>query len=308
MEVFLGSFFVIIGLTLFEVVSSVDNAVINAEALSKMSQKARKWFLTWGLLFAVFAVRGLLPLLIVWVANPTVGLWEVTKGVFSGDAETAHAIEQTAPYLLLAGGVFLLFLFFNWIFLEEKNIGLSVEKFFAKNGIWFYSVVSVLLVGIVYEALVVDPKLALAAVIGSTAFFITHGFQQQAEIAEKKLLEGETSKQSDLSKILFLVIIDAIFSIDGVVGAFAFTLSVPLILLGNGLGAIVVRQLTISNIDRIKKLIYLKNGAMYSLLVLGSVMTIDAFGGHIPEWFTPLSTVLIISYFYIKSARAKPVA
>jgi hypothetical protein len=96
-------------------------------------------------------------------------------------------------------------------------------------------------------------------------------------------------------------VIDLTFSIDGVVGAFAFTLSVPLILLGNGIGAIVVRQLTVYGVDRIKKYVYLKNGAMYSVLVLGCVMLAHGFGRHVPEWFTPLTTFLIVGYFFLKS-------
>src|SRR4029079_11271181 len=115
---------------------------------------------------------------------------------------------------------------------------------------------------------------------GSTAFFITHGFKQNAEEEEKNLL---TSNRSDISKILYLEVIDATFSIDGVLGAFAFTLSVPLILLGNGLGAIVLRQFTVGNIERIKKYVYLENGAMYSVFILGLVMVLDSFGAPIPE-------------------------
>jgi uncharacterized protein len=298
-----SSLITIIGLVLFEVVSSVDNAVINAEILHGMSAKARRWFLTWGLIFAVFAVRGLLPIVIVWVTNPSLGFGEVLTGVFTSDPRVIDSIHHSAPYLLMGGGVFLVFLFFNWLFLESKNVGLSVERFFAKNGIWFYSVVSILLVGIVYKSLSVDPLLTLAAVIGSTAFFITHGFSQQAELAEKNMLAGD-NKASEWSKILFLLVIDSIFSIDGVVGAFAFTLSVPLILIGNGIGALVVRQLTVHNIDRIKSLAYLKNGAMYSLSILGTVMIADAFGIHVPEWIAPLSTFLIVGWFFLRSTQA----
>jgi hypothetical protein len=98
-------------------------------------------------------------------------------------------------------------------------------------------------------------------------------------------------------------VIDATFSIDGVLGAFAFTLSVPLILLGNGLGAIAVRQLTIGNIERVKKYVYLKNGAMYSVLVLGVVMLLHAFHFPIPEWVSPVATFAVIGYFFLKSVR-----
>jgi hypothetical protein len=108
---------------------------------------------------------------------------------------------------------------------------------------------------------------------------------------------------SDISKILYLEVIDATFSIDGVVGAFAFTMLVPLILVGNALGAIAVRQITISNIDRIKKYKYLKNGAMYSILCLGIVMLINSFGHHIPEYTSPLITFAVIGLFFIKSVR-----
>ena len=117
--------------------------------------------------------------------------------------------------------------------------------------------------------------------------------------------ERELMKEglSDLSKIFYLEVIDATFSIDGVLGAFAFTLSVPLILLGNGLGAVVVRQLTIGNIERVKKYFYLKNGAMYSILVLGIIMLADAFGVHIPAWVSPVMTFGVIGYFFWKSVR-----
>ena len=110
--------------------------------------------------------------------------------------------------------------------------------------------------------------------------------------------------KSDLSKIFYLEVIDATFSIVGVLGAFAFTLSVPLILLGNGIGAFVVREVTIHNIERIQKYVYLKNGAMYSIFCLGLIMLLDSFGFHIPEWFTPVVTAVVIGYFFLKSRAA----
>jgi hypothetical protein len=102
---------------------------------------------------------------------------------------------------------------------------------------------------------------------------------------------------------MYLEVIDASFSIDGVIGAFAFTFSIPLILIGNGLGAIILRQLTVSNIKRIKKYIYLKNGAMYAILFLGTIMLLDSFGIHIPSWVSPIATFLAIGYFFMKSRR-----
>lgn len=291
---------IVLGLCLFEIISSIDNAVINAEVLGTMSKKAQKWFLLWGFLFAVFIIRGLLPWVIIWATMPSLGPIGSFTAAFSNNPSVHTAIEKASPILLMGGGVFLIFLFFHWLFLETKNFGLRHERFFFRNGLWFFAIISIILSLIVWFSLKINPMLAFSAVIGSTAFFITHGFKENAEKGEQKLLNQE-NKMSDLSKILYLEIIDATFSIDGVLGAFAFTLSVPLIILGNGLGAFVLRKLTLSNIDRIKKYMYLKNGAMYSIFVLGLVMLSDAFGMEIPSYMSPILTFLIIGFFIIKS-------
>lgn len=288
---------------MFETVSSIDNAVINAEVLSTMQQRARRWFLLWGLITSVFLVRGLLPWVIVWAATPELGPVGALTATFSSDPRVSEAVERSAPILLIAGGTFLVFLFFHWLFLEQKNYGLYGEKFFYRQGVWFFAVVSILLAVIVWFALKINPMMAFGAVVGSTAFFITHGFKQNAEQSEKTLMKRGLS---DLSKIFYLEVIDATFSIDGVLGAFAFTLSVPLILIGNGLGALVVRQITIGNISRIKKYLYLKNGAMYSILFLGAIMLFDSFGFHIPSWVSPVTTFSVIGYFFLKSKGAIP--
>jgi hypothetical protein len=289
----------ILGLSLFETISSVDNAIINAEVLSTMSKRARAWFLTWGMLFAVFVVRGVLPFGIIWGFNPSLSVGQVLTAAWSSNPLVHNSIEKSAPILLIAGGVFLIFLFLHWLFLEDKKLGLPrAEKFFMSKGVWFYAVVSVLLAFISWFALKQNNLMAFGAVVGSSLFFITHGFKQNAEVEEKKLLG---SARSDLSKLFFLEIIDTTFSIDGVLGAFAFTLSVPLILIGNGLGALLVRQLTIGNIERIKTYVYLKNGAMYSILVLGIIMIMHSFGFNVPEYASPLATFLIIGFFFWKS-------
>jgi hypothetical protein len=292
----------VVGLIVFETISSIDNAIINAEVLHGMGAKARRWFLVWGMFFAVFVVRGVLPLCIVWAVNPSLGIFGALTATFSNDPRVHASIEASAPILLAGGGIFLVFLFFHWLFLEEKTFGLHAEKFFARQGVWFYAVVSIVLMTVVWFAIPLNPMMAFGAVVGSTAFFITHGFKQNAELAEKKLLDRSTA-MSDMSKILYLEILDATFSIDGVLGAFAFTMSVPIILIGNGIGALVVRQLTIGNIERVKKYTYLKNGAMYSVLFLGVIMLTDAFGVHIPAWVSPVITIGVIAFFLLKSHR-----
>jgi uncharacterized protein len=292
---------IVAGLVLFETITSIDNAIINAEVLSTMSERAKRWFLIWGLLFAVFAVRGLFPWLIVWLSTPSLGPAGALTATFSSDPLVLAAIEQSSPILLIGGGTFLIFLFFHWLFLETKNFGLRGERYFATKGVWFFAVVSILLAGIVWFALARNPLMGFGAVVGSTAFFIVHGFRQNAEKAEEKMLHS--SDMSDISKIFYLEIIDATFSIDGVIGAFAFTMAVPLILIGNGIGAFVVRELTLRNIDNIKKYLYLKNGAMYSIFFLGVIMIIDSFGIHIPFWGSPVITFGVVGFFLLKSVR-----
>lgn len=289
---------IVLGLCLFETICSIDNAIINAEVLSTMGQRARRWFLTWGILFAVFVVRGFLPWLLVYTSAPELGFLGALTATFSSDPKVIAAIESSAPLLQIGGGVFLVSLFLHWIFLEDKNYGLIGEKFIYRHGLWFYTIMSVFLTGLIWQCVTTEPMMALGAAIGSSAFFITHGFKQNAEESEKKLMK---SGLSDWSKVLYLEVIDTTFSIDGVVGAFAFTMSVPLILLGNGLGALVLRQLTVSNIERIKRYAFLKNGAMYSVFVLGIIMILDSFGAQIPHWLSPVITFAIIGCFFYKS-------
>src|SRR3989344_3488481 len=235
----------IVGLSIFEAVSSVDNAIINAEVLATMGARARRWFLTWGMFIAVFLVRGLLPFAIVWAFNMTLSPMQILSAAWSSDPLVLESIEKSAPILLVAGGVFLLFLFLHWLFLEDKHLGLPrTEKFFMSKGVWFYATVSVLLAIIAWFALKESNLMGFGGVVGLSLFFITHGFKQNAEEQEKKLLAppeigGVKVVTSDLSKLFFLEIIDTTFSIDGVLGAFAFTLSVPLSLLGNGFGALI---------------------------------------------------------------------
>jgi len=291
---------VILGLCLFEVISSVDNAVVNAHILKTMPEKYRKIFLFWGLLFAVFVMRGLLPFAIVWVANPSLSLWQVVSSTFSGSPEITHYIEQSKPLLLLGGGVYLFFVFLAWLFLEEKKYAFLVEGFIHRQGVWFYAFASVLTTLIVYFSLKQNPILALAATIGVSAFFITDGFKKNSEEKEKQLLDPNMSAWS---KILYLEVLDASFSIDGVIGAFAFTISVPLIILGNGLGALVVREMTIRGIDLITKFAYLKNGAMYAIGSLGFVMILESFGQEFPFWLSPLNMFVLLGIFLFLSIK-----
>ena len=288
-------FISLLGLIVFEVISSVDNAIVNAHILKTLPEKFRKFFLFWGLLFAVFLMRGVLPFLIVWLANPALSFYQVLGFAFSGSPEIEAYVQQSKGLLLLGGGVYLFFVFLAWLFLEEKKYAFLVEHFIHRQSVWFYAISSLFFTSIIYIALKINPLLALSASIGSTAFFITDGFKKNAEEAEKKLMHG--SNMSAWSKILYLEVLDASFSIDGVIGAFAFTISIPLILLGNGLGAFIVREVTIKGMDIISKFAYLKNGAMYSIGMLGALMVLESLGQHYPFWLAPLNTFFLLGIF-----------
>ena len=287
----------VVGLVAFETVASIDNAIINADILSTMKAWARRWFLTWGIIVAVFGIRGVLPWLIIWFSTPSLGPVGALTATFSDDATASAAIEQSAPFLLLAGGVFMIFLFLHWMMAEEKNCIVPGERAMSRHGPWFYAVAALILFGVCYAAAQISALLAVAAVGGSAIFFVMQGFRLYADVKSAELESGSSNK-SDLSKLMLLEVIDATFSIDGVIGAFAFTMSVPLILIGNGIGAVVVRELTVRNIDNIRKYAYLKNGAMYSICTLGLIMCAEGFGLHVPIWFAPILTIGIVSVFF----------
>lgn len=301
-------FLTLLGLVVFEIISSIDNAVVNADVLATMkSKKAKRFFLTWGIIFAVFVVRGLLPLFIVFLAEPGIGMLGALQSVWHSNSEVTVAIETATPIIMIAGGMFLILLWAHWLFMEDKKFGLPHEWYVQTYGaVWFYSVAALLLVGVLYEiigASLENPMhLALATTVGFSVFFITQGFKDNAEKIEERLIEsGEKSTMSDWAKVFFLEVLDLAFSVDGVIGAFAFTTVIPFILVGNGIGAIVVRQLTVMNVERIRSYSYLKNGAMYSIGFLGLIMILEAFGTHIDSWVTPALTIVIVGYFFWRS-------
>lgn len=285
-----SSFVTILGLLVLEVVQSVDNAIVNAHMLRTMSERARKWFLIWGIFFAVFLARGLLPLLIVWLTSPGVTFWQATLATFGSDPLAHAAMEKSASILLVGGGMFLLLLYFHWLFLEKKDPYFLPDKWVREqHGVWFFAIAAILLVWLMY-GMRTNPYAMIAAAAGNAVFFILYGFRQTAEAAEHRIEHGG----SDLAKLAFLEVLDLSFSIDGIFGAFAFTTNVGLILIGNGIGALVVRELTIKGVDKVAQYRWLKNGAMTSIGFLGAFMISEAFGVHLPEWLPTVTTLSIV--------------
>lgn len=296
----ISSIITVIGLLVLEVVQSVDNAIVNAHMLKTMSERARKWFLLWGILTAVFLVRGLLPLLIVWITTPGISLLQATVATFGGDPLARRSMEANSYILLIGGGMFLLLLYLHWLFLEKKDPYFVPDKLVKPHhGIWFFALSAMLLVGVLWLTRE-RPLAMLAAATGNAVFFILYGFRQMAEQQEHVI---EKPGHSDLSKLLFLEILDLSFSIDGIFGAFAFTTNVALILIGNGIGAIVVRELTVKGIDRVGKYRWLKNGAMTSIGLLGTFMMLESLGVHLPEWLPTATTVFIVGVAFWASHK-----
>jgi hypothetical protein len=297
---------IVVGLIVFEVVNSVDNAIVNASVLKTMSVLWRKRFLLIGIITSVFLVRFILPLIIVWISVPTISPSDLFLAFLGQSDVAASAIEQQKPIILMFGGVFLLYLYIHWLFLEKKD-PLYIERFIKeKHGVWFFAFAAILLVIIMYLARA-DPLVMLAAAIGSATFFILYGIKETAEANERNMVAG-TSNLSDLSKFLYLEVLDTTFSFDGVIGAFAFTINLFLILIGIGVGALVVRELTIKGIDSIAKYKYLKNGALTSIGFLGLFMIIEGFNVDLPSYVPIIITFLLIGVaFYMSRRLLKPV-
>jgi uncharacterized protein len=295
---------IVVGLIVFEVVNSVDNAIVNASVLKTMSMLWRKRFLLIGIITSVFLVRFILPLIIVWVSVPTIGAQDLFLA-FLGQSEVAkNAIELQKPIILMFGGMFLVYLYLHWLFLENKET-LFVERFLKqKHGVWFFAFAAIILVLVMYLSRA-NPMMMLAGAIGSATFFILYGLKQTAEESERNLVAG-TSGMSDLSKFVYLEVLDMTFSFDGVIGAFAFTINLVLILIGIGVGAIVVRELTIKGIDTIAKYKYLKNGALTSIGFLGLFMMVEAFNIELPSVLPIIITFALIGVAFYMSRRAIP--
>jgi hypothetical protein len=298
----LTSIIIILGLIVFEIVSSVDNAIINAHVLKTMDKKWRKIFLFWGIIFAVFVVRGLLPFLIVWLSVPEMGFISAFHAAFSGSSEFKDLIESRKGVILLGAGVFMILLYTHWLFLEKKCPYFVPDKLVKeKYGIWFFALAAVLLVSLLYFARN-SWVLMLSAAIGNAVFFILYGFREQAA-KQEEMLQDSNKNLSGFSKLMYLEVLDASFSFDGVFGAFAFTTSIPLILIGNGIGALVVRQLTVAGIERVSQYKWLKNGAMTSIGFLGLIMICEGFGVEIPEYVPTLITICLVGLTFWSSRK-----
>ena len=185
--------------------------------------------------------------------------------------------------------------------MERKQPLFAHEKLLKKHhDVWFFAFAAIILVILLYFARL-NSTMMLAAAIGSATFFIIYGFKETAEKKEAKLVRN---KLSNVSKFLYLEVLDATFSFDGVVGAFAFTTNLLYIVIGLGIGALVLRQLTVMGINKIAKYIWLKNGAMTSMGLLGIFMILESFNVELPVYLPTLATLAIVGYAFYKSHKS----
>jgi len=277
-------------LVLLEVTFSFDNAVINSKILGRMSPFWQGLFLTVGIVFAVFVIRFALPIFIVMVSSH-LPFNEVLNLALNNPVEYSETLHLAAPIINGFGGTFLLILGISYFMDRNKDIHWlgKLEKWLSKFGRYeSFKPFIMLLVALVLYA-TVEPQhkeiVLVASIVGTIVHIGLDIFGQYfgSRQSGSKQLVGMAA----FASFLYLNVLDASFSLDGVIGAFAITNDVILIMAGLGAGALWVRSLTIylTRTGTLAKYRYLEHGAHWAILVLGLVMLIKLYHIELPEWF-----------------------
>lgn len=286
-------------LAIIEVTFSFDNAVINSEVLSRLSKRWQSVFLTVGIAVAVFGVRLLLPLLMV---SSTTGhtLKHVFDTALHNPDQYAMDLEHAYPLIAAFGGVFLLMIGMRF-FGERKDVHWlkPLESPLSEfNKPWWYSlsgaVIAILTIHFVLAP--GQPRLVVSGALGAVTFLIIKGLGDlllKFQPAHKKV--ATATGLVALSYFLYLEILDASFSFDGVIAAFAITKEVFLIAAGLGIGALFVRSMTVHLLRRktLQSYRYLIHGAHYAISVL-AVMLLLTIRIAIPDLVTGFLGLLFI--------------
>ncbi|MFW0872376.1 DUF475 domain-containing protein [Rhodococcoides corynebacterioides] len=316
-------------LGILEVSLSFDNAVINATVLRRMSDFWQKIFLTIGIVIAVFGMRLVFPLVIVWAAAG-LGPVDAMRLALNPPADDAAyfpdgspsyetLITDAHPQIAAFGGMFLLMLFLGFVFEEREHTWLSwLEKPLAKAGKLDMLSVVVAGVGLVLAAefLAEDDKIStvmVSGVLGMVTYIAVNGLGNLFHVPGEDE-EESSSGPSDLAKatgkagfflFLYLEVLDASFSFDGVVGAFAITADPIIIALGLGfIGAMFVRSLTVFLVRKgtLDDYVYLEHGAHWAIGALATILLVSI-GVHINEILTGLVGVVLIGLAFWSSVR-----
>lgn len=301
----LACVFIALVLGVLEVSLSFDNAVVNAMKLEKMTEIWCHRFITWGILIAVFGMRFLFPILVVSVFAK-LGMYEVAKIAFTDADKYAYYLHETHAPIVTFGGTFLMMLFLNYFFNHEKEIHWlkKIESILAHldhfKGI---EVVITLIALIITQHFIIGSQnhYALLAGMGGIIIYltidgVTHYLEKREQIRLAQC--SENVKCGGLIAFIYLELIDASFSLDGVLGAFALSKDIVIISIGLAIGAMFVRSLTIMLVEKktLAQFVYLEAGAHWAIGALSILMLISAVR-EVPEVLTGL-----IGLFFIVSA------
>lgn len=293
----------VIFLTILEVSLSFDNAVVNAKVLMRMDEKWRGRFLTWGMFIAVFGARLVFPVLLVSISAAT-SPFTILFLVFANPDEYARLVTSATPIIHSLGGAFLAMVALKYFFDEAKEthwIPFVERKFATWGRIQAIEVAIVLSILLYCTWRLPAEGMAIlgAGCIGIVLFILMEGTVELLGAAA----EGETVKQG-LSLFIYLNLLDAAFSFDGVIGAFTLTTEVAVIVLGLGLGAYFVRTFTLVLVERktLASLTYLEHGAYWAIAALALCMFVALFQ-EVPDAIAGTVSLLFIGASYFSSLR-----
>jgi len=304
----MGAFIAII-LGVLEVSLSFDNAVVNASILKRMNDRWQKYFLTWGILIAVFGMRLLFPIVIVSAATG-IDFMGVTEMALKAPEIYARHLEASHVQIAAFGGMFLLMVFYSFIFDENKElhwlgyIERKMSSFGKLEAIEIIMALCPLLILQNYLPEQIRLDVMVSGVTGVILFVIVDSFAALFEHEEEGEQVVATLKKSGMMSFIYLEVLDASFSFDGVIGAFAITQDVVIIMLGLAIGAMFVRSLTVFLVRKgtLDEYVFLEHGAHYAIGVLAGIMLVSIIH-HIPEVVTGLTGAVLIALSVISSIR-----
>lgn len=298
------AFFLVVLLSMLEISLSFDNAVVNAKVLEHMTPVWQKRFLTWGMLIAVVGTRLVLPAIVVAIAAVIPPLDIVYMAFYQPDVYAEHVLGAHAA-IAAFGGAYLLMVALSYFFDASKDfhwLG-AIESRLTRWGEIEAISIAITLGILLFAAFTakLDPaSIMTAGCIGIVLFIFIEGLAH--------LLGDEAGSITRGSAVLFvyLNILDATFSLDGVIGAFALTTSLPIIVAGLGVGAYFVRSLTVHFVRHktLKTLVYLEHGAYWAIFSLALCM-LYGINHELPEVIPGVAGLLFIGAAYFSSVRAK---
>lgn len=295
-------------LSVLEVSLSFDNAVVNAMKLEHMSKIWERRFLTWGILIAVFGMRFFFPILVVSVFTH-LGMIEVAKIALTDSAQYSHYLHQTHAPIVTFGGIFLLMLFLAYFFNKEKDVHWLkfIEKPLAKlgniKGLCLTFCVLALLITQYFQPQSVQKSVLISGIAGIVTFLLIDGVSKFLESKDKAML-AQGVRNGGLISFLYLELIDASFSLDGVLGAFAISKDVVIIMIGLGIGAMFVRSLTVMMVEKkvLKQFLYLEHGAHWAIGALSLIMLVST-RYEVPEVITGTIGLIFIVAAFLASIK-----